>query len=70
MFENTVGPLPLAGLDRRQIREIRFLATGAEIPLAGSWVCNNFPDIAFADLGPDPVLPDPVDTVLEVILED
>ena len=27
---------------------------------------SDYPDIAFVDLGPDPVLPDPVDYVLEV----
>lgn len=31
---------------------------------------GNYPDLAFADLGPDPVLPDPVDTVLEVTLKE
>ena len=44
------------------------LATGAEVPIAKGWIYDNYPDIVFADLGPDPVLPDPVDTVLEVTL--
>ena len=35
---------------------------------ADNWVSNNYPDITFADLGPNPVLPDPIDTVLEVEL--
>ena len=29
---------------------------------------TDYPDIVFANLGPDPVLPDAVDTVLEVEL--
>ena len=38
------------------------------MPIADNWVSRNYPDITFADLGRDPVLPDPIDTVLEVEL--
>lgn len=69
VYENTVGPLPLIGLRREDIRAIRFLATGAEIHISDSWVHSDYPDIVFADLGPDPCLPDEVDTVIEVILK-
>ena len=69
IFENTLGPLPLFGLKREQIQAIRRLADGSEVPLSTSWVHSDYPDIVFADLGPDPVLPDPVDTVLEVRLK-
>lgn len=69
IFENTLGPLPLPGLRREQIRSIRRLADGSEVRLSDSWVHSDYPDMAFADLGPDPVLPDPVDTVLEIRLE-
>lgn len=68
LFENTVGCMPLIGLRREEVKEIRWLATGAETPIAQGWIYDNYPDIVFADLGPDPVLPDPVDTVLEVTL--
>ncbi len=68
LFENTVGCMPLIGLRREEVKEIRWLATGAEAPIAQGWIYDNYPDIVFADLGPDPVLPDPVDTVLEVTL--
>ena len=69
LFENTVGPVPLMGLKKDEIASIRLLATGAEIPLSTSWVHSDYPDIVFADLGPDPVLHDEVDTVLEVTLK-
>ena len=49
-------------------RSIRRLADGSEVPLSTSWVHSDYPHLAFADLGPDPVLPDAVDTVLEVRL--
>ena len=70
LFENTIGPMPLAGLKREQIDHVRLLATGGEVPLSNSWMSSNYPEIVFADLGLDPVLPDPVDTVLEVTLKE
>ena len=70
LFENTVGPMPLLGLKKEEVDHVRYLATGAEVPLANTWASNNYPDIVFADLGEDPVLPDPVDTVLEVTLKE
>ena len=69
IFENTVGPLPLFGVDKEDIASIRRLADGSEVPISHSWVHSDYPELAFADLGPDPVLPDPVDTVLEVRLK-
>lgn len=66
IFENTIGPVPLFGAEKGRITAIRRLADGSEVPLSASWVHSDYPELAFADLGPDPVLPDPVDTVLEV----
>ena len=68
VFENTVGPLPLFGVDKDRIQAVRRLADGSEVPISTSWVHSDYPELVFADLGPDPVLPDPVDTVLEVRL--
>lgn len=68
VYENSIGPLPLVGVRREDIASIRYLATGAEVPISTSWVHSDYPQIVFADLGDDPVLPDPVDTVLEVRL--
>lgn len=69
IFENTIGPLPLFGVDKNCILSVRRLADGSEVPISTSWVHSDYPGLAFADLGPDPVLPDPVDTVLEVRLK-
>lgn len=69
IYENSMGPLPLIGLKKDQIAAIRYLATGAEIPLSTSWVHSDYPDIVFADLGLDPILPDEIDTVLEITLK-
>ena len=66
IFENTIGPLPLFGAEKSKIAGIRRLSDGSEVKLSTSWVHSDYPGLAFADLGEDPVLPDPVDTVLEV----
>ena len=66
IYENTLGPLPLIGFDKNKIVKVRALDDGHEVPISTLWVHGDYPDIAFVDLGPDPVLPDPVDYVLEV----
>ncbi|MEG0909972.1 MAG: alpha-L-fucosidase [Ruthenibacterium sp.] len=68
LYENTIGPVPLVGIAPEQVKHIRCLATGYEIPVSHSWVHSDYPNIVFADLGPNPVLPDPVDYVLAVEL--
>lgn len=70
IYENALGPLPLYGISAEKIRTMRLLQDGREIPLSVSWVHSDYPDMAFADLGPDPVLPDGDDTVLKVLLEE
>lgn len=70
LYENTIGPMPLMGIKKDQVKSIRYLATGAEVPISTSWVHTDYPDIVFADLGSNPILPDGVDTVLEVTLKD
>ena len=69
IYENTLGPLPLMGLKKDEIKSIRALATGAEIPISTSWVHSDYPEIVFAYLGENPVQPDGVDTVIEVTLK-
>ncbi|MDE7053732.1 MAG: alpha-L-fucosidase [Oscillospiraceae bacterium] len=66
IFDNTIGAIPLMGLRHEDVLSIRRLADGSEVPVNRNWIYNNYPEIVFADLGPDPVLPDPVDMVLEV----
>ena len=70
LYENTIGPMPLPGLEKEQVKAIRRLADGTEVPLSTNWVHSDYPDVVFVDLGPDPVLPDRTDTVLEVRLKD
>ena len=70
VYENTVGPLPLQGVTKEDIESIRELATGSEVKLSDSWVKSDYDEsFAFIDMGEDPVLLDPVDTVLKVTLK-
>lgn len=69
VFENTIGPLPLIGVERARIRGARRLADGKPLSVSTSWVHSDYPDLTFLDLGPDPRLYDPIDTVLEVELD-
>lgn len=69
VYENTMGPLPLLGIKKEEVRSISYLATGAEIPVSTSWVHSDYPQIVFANLGADPVLPDETDTVIKVVLK-
>ena len=67
--DRTLGPLPLLGLKKEQVASLRLLDSGKPVSISTSWVHSDYPEILFADLGPNPVLPDPVDTVLEVTLK-
>ena len=57
-------------MPKDRIESIRLLRDGTEVRLSNSWVHSDYPDIAFADLGPSPVLPDPVDTVIAVKIKE
>ncbi len=70
VFENTIGPLPMTGVEKSKLDSIRMLATGSEVPVSTSWTHSDYPELVFADLGPSPILPDPVDTVLKVTLKE
>ena len=52
------------------MKSVRMLATGHELKIERNWVTGNYPGICFTTLGPDPVLPDPVDTVVVVELKE
>lgn len=70
VFENAVGAIPIQGIDRNRIRRIRVLESGHEVHIVTHFNYSDYPDVVFADLGEDPVLPDPVDYVLKVEVSD
>lgn len=68
VYEGSIGPLALIGINKENLLSIRELATGCEIPVSTSWVHSDYPDIVFANLGPNPILPDSTDYVIKVQL--
>ena len=69
IYENTLGALPLLGIRKEEVGSMRLLGSDRAVGISTSWVHSDYPEILFADLGQDPVLPDPIDTVLEVQLK-
>ena len=69
VMEPLVGMVPLFGVREEEIDHIRLLATGSELKIVKNWISGNYPELVMVSLGPDPKLPDPMDTVLEVTLK-
>ena len=67
--ENQIGYIPLVGIQRDQIKKIRLLSTGAELRQEEIWITDNYPEYVFTSFGESPLLPDPMDTVIEVELK-
>jgi len=68
VMDAPVGVVFLEGVKEDKIKKIRLLATGSELKISDYWASANYPGV-FVSLGPDPVLPDPADTVIEVELK-
>ena len=69
LYENSLGPLPLMGIKKDEIQKAVKLHDNSEIHISTSWVHSDYPDITFLDLGDNPILPDPVDTVIKIVLK-
>ena len=67
--EPQVGFVPLTGVRAQDVEKIRLLMTGSELKIEHNWIVDNYPDITFVSLGKSALLPDPVDTVIEVTLK-
>ncbi|WP_311531002.1 alpha-L-fucosidase [uncultured Anaerococcus sp.] len=74
VLEQPIGPLPLIGLSKDQIKYMTFLHDGSEVGISNSWTTRAFVDLTFAQLGPEPSftykLPDSADTVIKIVLND
>ena len=70
--EGTIGPVPIVGISKDEIKKVRLLADGAELPIAETWATSNYPDSTFIGFGNDMLatypLPDNIDTVIEIEL--
>lgn len=68
VMEPMVGYIPLTGLPVERIESVRLLRDGSELPIVHDWITDNYETLPYVTLGPDPCLPDPIDTVLDVKL--
>lgn len=70
ILDNPIGPLALTGLAPDKVGSVRRLADGSEVLRGNSWITSAYENLAFVTLGTIPhftyMLPDPVDTVLEI----
>ena len=65
-MENSIGFVPLHGIQREKIRKIRLLSDGSELKIANFWSVVNYPDVVFVELSDTPRLPDETDTVIKI----
>ena len=68
VMESQITYVYLPGVSRSQIKKIRLLRDGTELKIVEDWITTNYPELVFVSLGASPVLPDPIDTVIEVEL--
>ncbi|MCI8623074.1 MAG: alpha-L-fucosidase [Provencibacterium sp.] len=70
VMEPLVGYVPLMGVRADEVAQIRLLRDGSELKIVNNWITDNYPDVTFISFGESPLLPDPIDTVVEVRLKD
>ena len=63
LMDAPIGYVLLPGVKRGE-ESAYWLATGEEANTDSAWISGNYPGMAFVNLGENPVLPDPADTVL------
>ncbi len=69
VMESQIGYICLPGLKRDEVAAVRRLRDGSELRIADDWIVNNYPELVFVKLSESPLLPDPIDTVIEVTLK-
>ncbi len=71
--EDVIGPIPVKGIIKDDIKSICLLATGSEVNIANTCITSNYPDYMFLSYGENPHftygLPDSIDTVIEIELK-
>ncbi len=69
VYEPQVNFVPLPGVNADEIRKIRLLQDGTELRIQTEGFAKTYPEIVFITFGPQPELPNPTDTVIEVELK-
>lgn len=68
ILENDIGDIPLYGIKKEDIVDVKWLKTNAKAKISDSWIVSNYPDIVFIERK-DAKLLDDIDTVIEVIVK-
>lgn len=68
VMENTIGPIPLLGVDPEAIKSVSLLYSGAELRMAPEFYTNQMQGVPLVLLE-GPILPDETDTVVKVELK-
>ena len=71
VFEPSIGPLLLPGIPADKVKKLRLLSDRSELKISSAWMIHAYNGRLFAEtdaLMHDCMLPDPVDTVIEVEL--
>ena len=70
VYEDSVGPIALKGIQKESFKLLQFESDGAEIRLLPSWTAGNYPDYMYIPIGPDSFgsygLKDKYDTVIRM----
>jgi alpha-L-fucosidase len=72
VLETPIGPLPLLGIPQSQIQKIRLLRDHSELKICTSWLTKAYGGVTFIGVEPlthDYMLPDAIDTVIEIELK-
>jgi len=69
VMESQVNAIPLIDIKIDQIQRIWCVATGAEMQLHDCQFLHSYKDVPFVSFGDNPLIPDPIDTVIGVELK-
>jgi alpha-L-fucosidase len=69
IMEGCIGLVPIVGVNKDDIVKIRLLADGSELRYMDDWRTMHYKDVVFVNIGNSHVLPDEVNTVVEVELK-
>lgn len=67
--EPQIGYVYLPGITKDQVAAIRLLCDGSERKIDQGWITANYADLVFVKLSDSPLLPEPIDTVIKVVLK-
>jgi len=68
IMEQSIGLMPVLGLDRSAIYKVRRLSDGSEVNIVSDWRTSHYKDVVFLDVGTNYAVSDETHSVIEVTL--